>query len=165
MLLREAPGVRVGLRHCVQRMPLGSTIEYQIQRAGERITLDVEAQPRRPRLLPPRQPTPRPEWLVLGGLVFTPLLPDYEGLVPKCKLQMIHGPPTPECEQVRHRAQHWLLSEHESDMNPRLYKDAPAARQLGTRGYRLRHCALTMPPCSNPSVHAYFSNPRASPHR
>ncbi len=62
--------------------------------------LHVTASPRKPRLLPPRQPVPRPEWLVLGGLVFCPLLPDYEGLVPKCQLQRIHAPPTPELEQV-----------------------------------------------------------------
>lgn len=98
--LPEAPSVRVGMRHCVQRVPLGSSIEYQVQRAGKRLTLHVVATSRKPRLLPPRQPVPRPEWLVLGGLVFTPLLPDYEGLVPKCKLQTIHEPPTPEREQV-----------------------------------------------------------------
>ena len=69
-------------------------------RQGRRIRLTVTAAPRRPRLLPARQPIPRPQWVVLGGLVFTPLLPDYEGLVPKCKLPDIHGPPTKECEQV-----------------------------------------------------------------
>lgn len=100
VVLPEAPSVRVGMRHCVQRVPIGSRIEYTLMRDGERMTLHVEAQTRRPRLLPPRQPTPRPEWLVLGGLVFTPLLPEYEGLVPKSKLQEIHGPPTPECHQA-----------------------------------------------------------------
>jgi S1-C subfamily serine protease len=100
VVLPEAPLVRVGMRHCVQRVPIGSQIEYHVQRDGARLTVHVEATTRKPRLLPPRQPVPRPEWVVLGGLVFTPLLPDYEGLVPKCKLQMIHGPPTPDCEQV-----------------------------------------------------------------
>ena len=100
VVLPEAPNVRVGMRHCVQRVPIGSRIEYLLMRRGERIAVHVEAQTRRPRLLPPRQPTPRPEWLVLGGLVFTPLLPDYEGLVPKSKLGDIHGPPSPECQQA-----------------------------------------------------------------
>ena len=67
---------------------------------GRRVPAVVEATTRKPRLLPPRQPVPRPEWLVLGGLVFTPLLPDYECLVPKSKLHAIHGPPTAECRQV-----------------------------------------------------------------
>ena len=100
IVLPEAPTVRVGMRHCVQRVPLGARIEYTILREGERLTKFVDAQTRKPRLLPPRQPTPRPEWLVLGGLVFTPLLPDYEALVPKCKLQLIHGPPTDDCHEV-----------------------------------------------------------------
>lgn len=100
VVLPEAPSVRVGMRHLVQRVPLGSSIEYTVQRGGARLVLHVQATTRKPRLLPPRQPTPRPEWLVLGGLVFVPLLPDYEALVPKSKLQDIHGPPTAEGEQV-----------------------------------------------------------------
>jgi hypothetical protein len=100
VMLPEAQGVRVGMRHCVQRVPLGSIIEYRVLRDGQRLTLHVRSSSRKPRLLPPRQPVPRPEWLVIGGLVFTPLLPDYEGLVPKSKLEMIHGPPTAECEQI-----------------------------------------------------------------
>jgi len=98
--LPEAPGVRVGMRHCVQRVPLGTIIEYVVLREGKRLKLHVESSTRKPRLLPPRLPVPRPEWLVLGGLVFTPLLPDYEGLVPRVKLQDVHKPPTAECEQV-----------------------------------------------------------------
>ena len=43
---------------------------------------------------------PRPDWVVLGGLVFTPLLPDYEAVVPKSHLQMVHGPPTFDGQQV-----------------------------------------------------------------
>ena len=100
VVLPEAPSVRVGMRHCVQRVPLGTRIEYLVQRAGERLTLHVEATTRKPRLLPPRLPVPQPEWLVVGGLVFTPLLPEYECLVPKSKLQAIHGPPSAECRQV-----------------------------------------------------------------
>ena len=97
MLLPEAPSVRVGMRYCVQRVPLGSQIEYQVQRGGERLTLYVRATTRKPRLLPPRHPVPRPEWLILGGLVFTPLLPDYE--VRAC-LALEHEP-TPECCRAR----------------------------------------------------------------
>jgi hypothetical protein len=101
VVLPEAPHVRVGMRHCIQRAPLGTDIEYSVLRDGKRMTLHVTASSRKPRLLPPRQPVPRPEWLVLGGLVFTPLLPEYEGLVPKCKLEQIHGPPLEgSCEQV-----------------------------------------------------------------
>ena len=101
--LPEAPSVRVGMRHCVQRVPLGTTIEYVVLRDDERLQLHVQSSTRKPRLLPPRLPVPRPEWLVLGGLVFTPLLPDYEGLVPKSKLQDVYGPPTVGCEQVSAR--------------------------------------------------------------
>ena len=108
VLLPEAT-VRVGMRHCVQRVPIGTRIEYVILRDGKRLKLHVISSTRKQRLLPPRQPVPRPEWLVLGGLVFTPLLPDYEGLVPKSKLQMIHGPPTPACEQVNAS---WRLQPH-----------------------------------------------------
>ena len=100
VLLQDAPTVRIGMRHCVQRVPLGTRIEYIVLRGGKRRTLHVKASTRKPRLLPPRQPVPRPEWLVLGGLVFTPLLPDYEGLVPKSKLQMIYGSPSMACEQA-----------------------------------------------------------------
>jgi len=100
VMLPEAPSVRVGMRHCVQRVPLGTRLEYLVLRDGKREVLHVTASARKPRLLPPRQPVPRPEWLVLGGLVFCPLLPDYEGLIPKCQLQCIHGPPTPALEEV-----------------------------------------------------------------
>ena len=138
IVLPEAPSVRLGMRHCVQRMPIGSTIQYLVQRAGERLNLQVEAATRRPRLLPPRQPVPRPEWLVLGGLVFTPLLPDYEGLVPKSKLQDIYGPPTPECEQVV-----MLLRVLQSEVNIG-YEDVCGMLESfnGTKCTSLAHLAL-----------------------
>ena len=91
VMLPEAPSLRLGMRHRVQRMPLGTVLEYLVLRDGERMVVHVPTSPRKPRLLPPRLPVPRPAWLVLGGLVFCPLLPDYEALVPKCALIAIDG--------------------------------------------------------------------------
>ena len=100
-VLPEMPdGVRLGMRYLVQRALPGATLTYLVLRDGERMELPLLATPRRPRLMPPRLPPPRPQWLVLGGLVFTPLLPDYEAVVPKSHLQMVHGPPTFEGQQV-----------------------------------------------------------------
>lgn len=101
VLLPDAvDAVRVGLRYMVQRAPLGSTLRYRVLREGRRVVLEATAAPRRLRLLPPRQPVPQPEWLVLGGLVFTPLLPDYEGFVPKSQLEAIHEPPAFDGQQA-----------------------------------------------------------------
>tara|TARA_B110001452_G_scaffold169576_2_gene141823 strand:- start:743 stop:1939 length:1197 start_codon:yes stop_codon:yes gene_type:complete len=101
VVLPELPdGVRLGMRYLVQRALPGAMLTYLVLREGERITLQIQATQRKPRLMPPRQPAPRPQWLVLGGLVFTPLLPDYEAIVPKSHLQMIHGPPQFEGQQV-----------------------------------------------------------------
>jgi uncharacterized Zn-binding protein involved in type VI secretion len=91
VMLPEAPSLRLGMRHRVQRMPLGTVLEYLVLRDGERMVVHVPTSPRKLRLLPPRLPVPRPAWLVLGGLVFCPLLPDYEALVPKCALIAIDG--------------------------------------------------------------------------
>ena len=100
-VLPEMPdGVRLGMRYLVQRALPGTTLTYLVLRDGKRMTLTLQATPRKPRLMPPRQPSPRPQWLVLGGLVFTPLLPDYEAVVPKSHLQMVHGPPTFDGQQV-----------------------------------------------------------------
>jgi S1-C subfamily serine protease len=100
-VLPEMPdGVRLGMRYLVQRALPGSTLTYLVLRDGQRMELPLLATPRKPRLMPPRQPPPRPQWLVLGGLVFTPLLPDYEAVVPKSHLQMVHGPPSFEGQQV-----------------------------------------------------------------
>ena len=93
-------GVRVGMRHLVQRVALGDPLEYLVLRDGARQTLSVAASTRAPRLLPARLPAPRPEWLVIGGLVFVPLLPEYEALVPKSELPRIHGPPAFDGEQL-----------------------------------------------------------------
>ena len=93
-------GVRVGMRYLVQRTPIGGALRYTTLRAGKRMEVDVRATPRRPHLMPPRQPVPQPQWLVIGGFVFTPLLPDYELLVPKCQMQRVHEPPAFDGEQV-----------------------------------------------------------------
>lgn len=95
-----ADPLRVNLRYLVQRAALGSTLRYQVLRAGKRTVVPVRVQPRQQRLLPPRQPVPTPQWLVLGGLVFVPLLPDYEAIVPKSKLAAIHEPPSQPGEQI-----------------------------------------------------------------
>jgi len=101
VLLPEAlDPLRVNLRYMVQRAALGATLKYQVLRGGKRMTVPVQVQPRQQRLLPARQPVPTPQWLVLGGLVFVPLLPDYEAIVPKSKLHAVHEPPSQEGEQV-----------------------------------------------------------------
>jgi len=101
VLLPNAPnGVRIGMRYLVQRAALDSHLTYRVLRAGERRDMTVVAAPRIRHLMPPRQPVPQPQWVVLGGLVFTPLLPDYEMLVPKCQLARVHEPPSFDGEQV-----------------------------------------------------------------
>jgi len=101
VLLPDGPnGVHVGMRYLVQRAPLGKVLTYVVLRGGKRLTLTTTAAPRKQHLMPPRQPVPKPQWVVLGGLVFTPLLPDYEMVVPKCQLQKVHEPPAFEGQQV-----------------------------------------------------------------
>ncbi len=41
VMLPEAPSVRVGMRHCVQRVPLGTRLEYLVLRDGERQVCDL----------------------------------------------------------------------------------------------------------------------------
>lgn len=100
LLPDTAEPLRVNVRYMVQRAVLGSTLRYTVLRKGSLVTVPVNTAPRRQRLLPPRQPVPTPQWLVLGGLVFVPLLPEYEAIVPKSKLAAIHEPPSEEGEQV-----------------------------------------------------------------
>ena len=61
VMLPEAPSLRLGMRHRVQRMPLGTVLEYLVLRDGERMVVHVPTSPRKLRLLPPRLPVPPKE--------------------------------------------------------------------------------------------------------
>ena len=54
-------GVRLGMRYLVQRALPGATLTYLVLRDGKRMELPLLATPRKPRLMPPRQPPPRPQ--------------------------------------------------------------------------------------------------------
>lgn len=51
-----AEPLRVNLRYIIQRAVIGTTLRFTVLRNGERIVVPVKTSPRKPRLLPPRQP-------------------------------------------------------------------------------------------------------------
>lgn len=69
-------------------------------RDREKHEFDVEARPQPELLLICKQPLPKPSYLVVGGLVFVPLMSPYEALVPRRKLDAVLRQPAFEGEQM-----------------------------------------------------------------
>ena len=58
-------------------------------REKERHEFVVPARPQPELLLACKQPLPKPAYLVVGGLVFVPLMSVYESLIPRRKLDAV----------------------------------------------------------------------------
>jgi len=92
--------VRVTFSYLVYRAARGHPLKLAILRAHERLELNVPAQPQPELLLVCKQPLPRPSYLVVGGLVFVPLMSPYESLVPRRKLDAVLKRPSFEGQQI-----------------------------------------------------------------
>jgi hypothetical protein len=64
----------------------GQPLTLKVLRSNERHEFVVPAQPQPELLLVCKQPLPKPSYLVIGGLVFVPLMSPYESLMPRRKL-------------------------------------------------------------------------------
>lgn len=92
--------VRVTFSYLVYRAPRGYPIRLTVLRKGERKQLTVEAMPQPELLLACKQPLPKPTYLVVGGLVFVPLMSPYESLVPRRKMDLVLRKPAFEGQQT-----------------------------------------------------------------
>ena len=92
--------VRVTFSYLVYRAPLGQAVGFVVLRDKERISLTIPAKPQPELLLACKQPLPKPAFVVVGGLVFVPLMSVYESLIPRRKLDSVLRKPAVEGEQV-----------------------------------------------------------------
>lgn len=92
--------IRVTFSYLVYRAPRGHLLHLTVLRQQEELEFDVEARPQPELLLICKQPLPKPSYLVVGGLVFVPLMSPYEALVPRRKLDAVLRQPAFEGEQM-----------------------------------------------------------------
>jgi len=92
--------VRVTFSYLVYRAPRDHPLKLTILRKGEVLQLSVPAKPQPELLLACKQPLPKPTYLVVGGLVFVPLMSPYEALVPRRKMDAVLRKPAFEGQQV-----------------------------------------------------------------
>ena len=92
--------VRVTFSYLVYRAPLGQPVGFVVLRDKQRISLTIPARPQPELLLACKQPLPKPAFVVVGGLVFVPLMSVYESLIPRRKLDSVLRKPAVEGEQV-----------------------------------------------------------------
>jgi len=92
--------IRVTFSYLVYRVPCGHQLQLTVLRDRERREFTVEARAQPELLLICKQPLPKPSYLVLGGLVFVPLMSPYEALVPRRKLDAVLRKPNFEGEQI-----------------------------------------------------------------
>ena len=92
--------MRVTFSYLVYRAPLGQPIRFVVLRDKQRLSLTIPAKPQPELLLACKQPLPKPAFVVVGGLVFVPLMSVYEALVPRRKLDSVLRQPALEGEQV-----------------------------------------------------------------
>ena len=92
--------VRVTFSYLVYRAPRSHPLQLTVLRQGERVKFTVPARPQPELLLVCKQPLPKPSYLVVGGLVFVPLLSPYEALVPRRKLDAVLRKPAFEGQQM-----------------------------------------------------------------
>lgn len=92
--------VRVTFSYLVYRAPLGQAVSFVVLRDKQRLSLTIPAKPQPELLLACKQPLPKPAFVVVGGLVFVPLMSVYESLIPRRKLDSVLRKPAVEGEQV-----------------------------------------------------------------
>jgi len=92
--------VRVTFSYLVYRAARGHPLRLSVLRRHERIEIEVPAQPQPELLLACKQPLPKPSYLVVGGLVFVPLMSPYEQLVPRRKLDSVLRQPSFDGQQI-----------------------------------------------------------------
>ena len=92
--------VRVTFSYLVYRAARGQPLNMSVLRDHQRIELTVPAMPQPELLLVCKQPLPKPSYLVVGGLVFVPLMSPYEALIPRRKLDAVLRQPEFEGQQI-----------------------------------------------------------------
>ena len=92
--------IRVTFSYLVYRAAKGHPLQLVVLRAKERLQCVVHAKPQPELLLVCKQPLPKASYLVVGGLVFVPLMSPYEGLVPRRKLDAVLRQPSFDGEQI-----------------------------------------------------------------
>ena len=92
--------VRVTFSYLVYRAPRGHPLRLTVLRDHEKQTFTVPAMPQPELLLVCKQPLPKPSYLVVGGLVFVPLMSPYEALIPRRKLDAVLRQPSVEGQQI-----------------------------------------------------------------
>ena len=92
--------VRVTFSYLVYRAPRDHPVTMTVLREKERHEFVVPARPQPELLLACKQPLPKPAYLVVGGLVFVPLMSVYESLIPRRKLDAVLRKPAFDGQQV-----------------------------------------------------------------
>jgi len=92
--------VRVTFSYLVYRAPLGQPVGFVVLREKAKVRLTIPARPQPELLLACKQPLPKPAFVVVGGLVFVPLMSVYESLIPRRKLDSVLRKPAVDGEQV-----------------------------------------------------------------
>ena len=92
--------IRVTFSYLVYRAPRGYSLKFTVLRDRQKMDFEVEARPQPELLLMCKQPLPKPSYLVVGGLVFVPLLSPYEALVPRRKVDAVLRQPAFDGEQM-----------------------------------------------------------------
>lgn len=92
--------VRVTFSYLVYRAARGHKLRLAVLRNHERHQFIVPAMPQPELLLVCKQPLPKPSYLVVGGLVFVPLMSPYEALLPRRKLDSVLRQPSFEGQQI-----------------------------------------------------------------
>ncbi len=92
--------VRVTFSYLVYRAARGHPLRMTVLREKRRVECVVPANPQPELLLVCKQPLPRPSYLVVGGLVFVPLMSPYEALIPRRKLDSVLRKPESEGQQI-----------------------------------------------------------------
>jgi len=92
--------VRVTFSYLVYRAARQHPLRMTVLREHARVEFVVRAQPQPELLLVCKQPLPRPSYLVVGGLVFVPLMSPYESLLPRRKIDSVLKRPSFEGQQI-----------------------------------------------------------------
>ena len=92
--------IRVTFSYLVYRAPRGYSLKFTVLRDRQKMDFEVEARPQPELLLMCKQPLPKPSYLVVGGLVFVPLMSPYEALVPRRKVDAVLRQPAFDGEQM-----------------------------------------------------------------
>ncbi len=92
--------VRVTFSYLVYRAARGHPLKLTVLRNHEKKEFTVPAMPQPELLLVCKQPLPKPSYLIVGGLVFVPLMSPYEALIPRRKLDAVLKQPSFDGQQI-----------------------------------------------------------------